>query len=177
MNYFENLKNYICSFIYPEDEYQFDFYSYIYKEKPSFFNYEIIDKIDFDNTKTSDIVISLNNIKYQYKFNSSYYENMYNLNSTDKLIKLKYKLILCLESPKDTTDIMIKHIMNYKGEKPDKVNEKVDEEYDKLEKRYLNLLKEIQYEDDDEDDNQNNNDNNNYCKVSIKPKKICLPSY
>ena len=175
MNYIENLKDYICSFIYPEEQ-TFNFYSYIYKEKPSFFNYEIIDKIDFDNTKTSDIVISLNNIKYQYKFDSSYYENMYNLNSTNKLIKLKYKLILCLESPKDTTDLMIKHIMNYKGEKiPEEKN--VDEEYVKLEKRYLNLLKEIQYEDDDEDDNQNNNDNNNYCKVSIKPKKICLPSY
>ena len=175
MNFIENLKDYICSFIYTEDENTFDFYSYIYKTKPRFFNYDLIDQIDFDKTKTSDIVIKLNNIKYLYTFDSSYYENMYNINSTNKLIKLKYHLILCLESPKDTTDIMIKHIMKYKGEKPIQILEIIDEEYDKLEKRYLDLIKDTQ-DDDDDNDNQNNNDEDNNCKLSIKPKKVCLPS-
>ena len=51
------------------------------------------------------------------------------------------------------------------------------EEYVKLEKRYLDLLKDIEeYQDDDNDDSNNNNDDNNFCKVSTKPKKICLPS-
>lgn len=168
MEIIENLKDYICSFIYTEDK-SFDFYSYIYKEKHQFFNYEIIDQIDFDKTKTSDIVIKLNNIKYLYKFESSYYENMYNINSTNKLIKLKYRLILCLESPNDTTDIMIKHIMKYKGEKPVQILEIIDEEYNALEKRYIELIKDFSEEDNDDD-----NDNNN-CKVLVnKKKKICL---
>ena len=128
------------------------------------------EQINFANTKTSDNVISLNNLKDLYKFDSSYYENMYNMNPTDKLIKLKYKLVLCLTSSKDTTDIMIKHIMKYTGENIFQDIKIIDEEYDKLEKRYNELIKE---DDFSEEDNQSDDDDNN-CKVLSRKKKICL---
>ena len=167
MKIFENLKDYIWNILY-KDNYNTDlnFYENIYKDKPTINNFE---QIDFVNTKTSDIVISLNNLKYFYNFDISYYENIYNMNPMNKLIKLKYKLILCLISNKDTTDIIIKHIMKYKGETCVQNLHKNNEEYDKLEKRYIELIKE---DDINEDDNQDDDDDNN-CKV-LANKKICL---
>ena len=172
MEIFENFKGYIYNFFNKDDcNNHIDFYEIIYKNKDK--NKQTLcsfEQIDFENTKTSDIVIYLNNLKDLYKFDSSYYENMYNINPTNKLTKLKYKLVLCITSSKDTTDIMIKHIMKYKGEKQVQNLKIIDEEYDKLEKRYSDLIK----EDDFSDENNQGDDDDNNCKVLSRKKKICL---
>ena len=160
MNYIKSFFEYIKSFIKKDDD-DIPFIYNFYTKRPSFFDYGIIDDIDFDKTPMSDIVIKLNEIKSEYDFNISYYENMYNVCTVDKLVKLKYFLILCLESKTDTTDIMIKHIMKYKGEKyPNMINN--HKMYHDLEKRYLNLIN----DDDDDCDNDNNDDGKDGMLVS-----------
>jgi hypothetical protein len=176
MNYLSNLVDYIYSFFYEDDTILL---CETYKSIPKpFFQYQFLDDIDFDNTPTSDIVIRLNNMKQQFFFESHYnkiYDSIYNKNNITRLNKLKFVLLSCLESKNDTTDIMIKHVKKYKGEKIilDIIEE--DNEYKELEKRYNKLLKDI--EEDNNEDNNENHDNNtdgmDGVKVSNK-KRIAL---
>ena len=167
MNYLSSFVDYIYSFFKEEDT--ISLYE-TYKSTPKpFFRYQFLDDIDFDNTPTSDIVIKLNDIKYQFFFGNRF-DVIYNRNNKSKLNKLKFVLLSCLESKNDTTDIMIKHVKKYKDEKIilDIIEE--DNEYKELEKRYNNLLKDI-----DEDDTNNNTDGMDGVIVGNK-KRIALPS-
>ena len=160
MNYLSNLVDYVYSFFY-EDDTILLYESYKSTPKP-FFQYHFLDDIDFDNSPTSDIVIELNNIKHKFFFDNHYdmiYDSIYNKNNMNKLNKLKFVLLSCLESKNDTTDIMIKHLKKYKGEKIvlDVIEE--DKEYKELEKRYNKLLKDIEEDNNEDNDNNHNNDN------------------
>lgn len=177
MNYLSNLVDYVYSFFYEDDTILL---SNVYKSIPKpFFQYQFLDDIDFDNTPTSDIVIELNNIKHKFFFGNHYdriYDTIYNKNNMNKLDKLKFILLSCLESKNDTTDIMIKHVKKYKGEKNilDIIEE--DKEYKELEKRYNKLLKDIEEDNNNEDNNQdedNNTDGMDGVKVCNK-KRIAL---
>lgn len=151
MDYLDSIKNYLYNFIFEEEP-------TIILSKKNYFNYDLLDNIDFNNTDTGDIVILLNNFKHEYDFKN------FNINLTttnDKLEKLKCKLQLCLQNPKDTTDKMIKYIKKYKGEKnnlEEKVSKNnIDEDILNLEKRFLELIKEdniIEYSDDEDNENQ-----------------------
>ena len=157
MEYIYALKDYIYSF-FPESEDSTFVYSIqnfnAYKPK---FTYSIIDNIDFVNTRTSDIVIFLNDVKSKYSFSYDECETIYDLNVKDKLVKLKYMLINCLMSKKDTTDAMYKHICKYKGENIIYLHkeEVVDKEYEELNRRYIEL---ISNKDEDDDDNEEDDD-------------------
>ena len=151
MNYLSNFVVYVYSF-FKEDDTILLYESYIPTPKP-FFQYQFLDDIDFNNTSTSDIVIKLNSMKHKFFFGNRY-DNVYNdIYNKNKLNKLKFVLLSCLESKNDTTYIMIKHVKKYKGEKIilDIIEE--DKEYKELEKRYIKLI---------EDNNQDNQDNNQY---------------
>lgn len=176
MNYLSSFVDYIYSFFKEEDT--ISLYE-AYKSTPKpFFQYKFLDDIDFDNTPTSDIVNKLNDIKYQFFFGNRFdkiYDVIYDRNNKSKLNKLKFALLSCLESKNDTTDIMIKHIKKYKGEKIilDIIEE--DNEYKELEKRYNKLLKDIDEDDNNGHDNNNNTDGMDGVVVGNK-KRIALPS-
>ena len=150
MEFVTDIIDYFKSFVI-EPEYTY-IHSRFITSKPKFFQYNTLDSIDFDKTSTEDIVNMLNKWKYEYKFESSYYENMNDMNCSDKLLKLKHSIILCLESNNDTTHIMIKHIRKYKGE----IAPSVDKSIEVLEKRFIelkNYIKNDNHEDDDDNDN------------------------
>ena len=173
MEYLSKMQNYI--FTTPDK-----IKNYFYIEKKSK-QQIIIESIDFNNTNTSDIIILLNDIKSQYKFASINHDNLY---YHDKLTKLKYQLILCLENPMDTTERMIKYIRVYKGETyiPLSKDKIIDKEVEKLEKRYIELITvdpfdliykryiELIKEDSKDSDDENNN-NTESCIVKIVNKK------
>jgi hypothetical protein len=165
MNYLTNFADYIYSFFKEEDNLLYQSYKY----KP-FFDYKVLDQIDFTNTPTSDIVIKLNNMKHLFLFDINCYVNLYyNVDNKNTLVKLKILLMHCLESKNDTTDIMIKYIRKYKGEKNILYTiEEDDIEYKELERRYNELIKDT--EDDNKGDNNNNN-NDGMTGVTIGNKK------
>lgn len=178
MNYLSNLVDYVYSFFYEDDTILL---CETYKSIPKpFFQYQFLDDIDFDNTPTSDIIIRLNNMKHQFFFGKHYYliyDDIYNKNNMNKLNKLKFVLLSCLESKNDTTDIMIKHVKKYKGEKIilDIIEE--DNEYKELEKRYNKLLKDIEDDNNNEDNNESHNNNNTDGMDGVKvgnKKRIAL---
>lgn len=138
-------------------------YNIIYPP-PSYFTFDCLDQIDFDITSTSDIVNFLNTLKSTHTFKIENYENMYETSIATPLTKLKYVIVLCLESKHDTSDLMMKHIMKYKGDlqykniKPKKVFKPivlpahpVDNEIIDLEKRFQLLISEENNNDDDND--------------------------
>ena len=179
MTYLSNFVDYIYSF-FKEDDNILLYENYKSTPKP-FFQYYFLDDIDFDNTPTTDIVIKLNDMKHKFFFNSyNIYEDN-NIHYKNKLNKLKFVLIHCLESKNDTTDIMIKHIRKYKGEKiildiiKEDKEDKEDKEYKDLEIRYNKLVKDIE-DLNNEDNNENNNEDNNNGMVGVKAnnKKIAL---
>jgi len=167
MNYLSNIADYIYSF-FKEDDNILLYESHKSTPKP-FFQYHFLDDIDFDNAPTSDIVIKLNDMKHQFFFNNSYkiYDDN-NIHYKNKLNKLKFILFPCLESKNDTTDIMIKHIRKYKGEKNilDIISE--DKEYKDLEIRYNKLVKDIEDINNEDNNDENNNQNNTDGMVGVK---------
>ena len=154
--------------------------NYLFPPKNDYIT-KFIDSIDFDTMNTSDIVILLNYIKYENKI-EIYSTNM---NSVDRLEKLKYELSICLESSKDTTDLMIKYIKKYKGETYIGIDKqkKINKTQENLEKRYTELIKvdpleELQKRynelmDEDDEENNNDDDNEGASGIIIK-KKISL---
>ena len=127
----------------------------------------------------NDILYLLNIIKssksteeiYNIKL---YYENQYNKDPFDQLSKLKYKLILYLDSEKDKTENILYEIKKYKDPEIVKLEKKFiklkdDINYILLEKRYNNLIKDC----DDDTDDETNNNNNNSTGILVK-KKIAL---
>jgi len=175
MNYLSSFVGYIYSF-FKEDDTILLYETYKHLPKP-FFQYQFLDDIDFDNTPTSDIVIKLNDMKHHFFFGNhcnNIYNEVYNKN---KLNKLKFALISCLESKNDTTDIMIKHVKKYKGEKIvlDIIEE--DNEYKELEKRYNKLVKDIEDNEQNNQDEDEDEDNNTNGMVGVKvgnKKRIAL---
>jgi hypothetical protein len=130
--------------------------------------------LNFEIMNTSDIVILLNKLKTSGK------PVQLVIDENDKLLSLKSALNLCLESPFDTTTIMLKHIQKHKGEKyksPRIKQGNLDNDMAKLEERYKKLLeeyKELDEKESDEDDENNNENSNGAIQVNIK-KKIMLP--
>jgi len=158
MDNINNLINYINSFFKKEDEYL-----------------NILDCINFENINNTDILSLLNDIKY-YKSSEEiyniklYYEDIYNKDPFNNLSKLKYKLILYLDSEKDKTENILYEINKYKDPEMIKLEKqyirlKDDIEYILLEKRYNNLI--------NEDDNSDENNNDDSDAISVK-KKIKL---
>lgn len=177
MRYFTDLKNLVYSFTSDVfDLVKTEYTEYFY---PTNKYLHTLDHIDFHKIETSTIVNLLNEIKYTNKYTNPYYENIEDIKDNDKLLKLKYVLLLCLESKKDTSDIMMKHIMKYKGEKlvkykSDKPAKNTDDKLLELERRFLELVKEIE-EDESESDNQDQDDDNGKTgELIVQKKKIAV---
>ena len=149
--------------------------SFFYKDE----DLNILYNINFQNMNNNDILYLLNIIKssksteeiYNIKL---YYENQYNKDPFDQLSKLKYKLILYLDSEKDKTENILYEIKKYKDPEIVKLEKKFiklkdDINYILLEKRYNNLIKDC----DDDTDDETNNNNNNSTGILVK-KKIAL---
>ena len=125
-------------------------------------NNNILDSIDFDNENVADIVILLNKYKNNYIV-----DKKYECNYSNRLSRLKYKLSLCMENPKDTSDLMIKYIRKYKGLTNSSNTSQFDKELECLEKRYNDLIRldsadsiyELVTEDDKDNSSDNENDN------------------
>jgi len=166
-----NFLNYIYSF-FIGDEHALFYENYKSTPKP-FFQYNFLDDIDFDNTPTSDIVIKLNYMKHKFFFDNNcnkIYDKIY-IDNKNKVNKLKFVLLSCLQTKNDTTDIMIKHIRKYKGEKIILSTIVEDDiEYKKLERRYNKLL-----EDNEDDEDDDNTDGMTGLKITNK-KKVSLLS-
>lgn len=166
MNYLSNFIDYVYTF-FKEDDNILLYENCKSKPKP-FFQYHFLDDIDFDNTPTSDIVIKLNDLKHNFFFDNFYKFYYNNIQYKNKLNKLKFVLMSCLESKNDTTDIMVKHIRKYKGEKNilDIILE--DKEYKDLEIRYNKLVKDIEDINNEDNNDENNNQNNTDGMVGVK---------
>lgn len=161
MRYFTDFKEFVYSFTNDVvDLVKTEYTEYFY---PTNKYLHAIDHIDFHKMETSTIVNLLNEIKYTNKYTNPYYEDITDVKHSEKLLKLKYVLLLCLESKKDTSDIMMKHIMKYKGEKlvkykptnnkDDKPAKNKDDKLLELERRFLELVKEIEEDENQDDDN------------------------
>ena len=95
----------------------------------SFVNF--IDSIDYDKTNTEDIINKLIECKYIYQnmyLYKKFYENLFYLDKTNELNKLKYIIVLCLWSKHyQNIDILNKYINKYKNNLFDNLlNEKIN---------------------------------------------------
>lgn len=155
----ESIINYINSFFKKEDEYL-----------------NILDCINFENTNNMNVLSLLNDIKHSKSSEEIYniklyYEDIYNKDPFNNLSKLKYKLILYLDSEKDKTENILYEINKYKDPEMVKLEKKYirlkdDIEYILLEKRYNNLINE------DDNSDENNNDDSDAILVKKKIKLI-----
>ena len=159
----ESIINYINSFFY-KDEHE---------------DLNVLYGINFENTNNMDILTLLNDIKYskssQEIYNIKlYYEDIYNKDPFNNLSKLKYKLILYLDSEKDKTENILYEINKYKDPEMVKLQKrfiklKDDIHYILLEKRYNELIKQ---DNSDENSDENNDDNSDAISVKRKRKII-----
>jgi hypothetical protein len=151
----ENIKDKTNEILFPEPEFKIN--------------------LNLEGMTTSDTIILLNKLKTTGK------PVKLVIDENDKLAMLKISLNLCLESPLDTTTIMLKQVQKYKGEKykssVTKQTEYLDKDIEQLEERYRKLVEEIRDEIENNEDTDTDEDgqNNDGAIKIVKKKKVSIP--